>query len=53
MKLLNRLGLYTKKDLKQAFENGTRSQDHIVYFVNEKEFKMIPHRRKGKLTKMK
>ena len=52
MKLLNWLGLYTKADLKKAFENGTRSEEHIVYFINEDEYKMIPRRRKGRSKKV-
>ena len=47
MKPLNKLGLYTKSDLKQAFENGRHEEQNKMYFINTENFKMrIPKKSK-------
>lgn len=47
MKILNKLGLYTRQDLDQAFKNGVRSEQGKMYFYSQDVFKFV----KPKLVK--
>ena len=38
MKLLNRLGLYTKSDMKQAHIEGAASVEMVAFIIDEKQF---------------
>ena len=49
MKILNKFGLYTKSDLKQAFENGKQEEQGKMYFINTNNFKLkIPKKNSKK-----